>query len=169
MSCRTAPRQAPSGVRSERVRITVKSIAACAVVAVLGVAADAVSKEWATSRLSGGRSITVPGGWLRLQLVINHGASFGLGAGDEPLLAAAAFAGVILLGAWAVRAVGWGGGGAGTRRRGQRLGPYRGTGALTRLRPEGQTGLTACMCSTVPALRRSVSTIWNPAARIRGS
>jgi hypothetical protein len=73
-------------------------------VAVLGVAADAASKGSALSRLSGGRDITMAGGLIRLQLVINHGASFGLGAGYEPLLAAAAFAGMILLGAWAVRA-----------------------------------------------------------------
>ena len=76
-------------------------------IVVLGVAADAASKGWALSRLSGGRDITVAGGLVRLQLVINHGASFGLGAGYEPLLAAAAVAGVILLGAWAVRAASW--------------------------------------------------------------
>jgi signal peptidase II len=76
----------------------------CAAVALLGVAADAASKAWALSRLSGGRDITVAGGLARLQLVINHGAAFGLGAGYEPLLAAAAFAGVILLGTWAIRA-----------------------------------------------------------------
>lgn len=72
-------------------------------VALLGVAADAASKAWALSRLSDGRDITVAGGLIRLQLVINHGASFGLGAGSEPLLAAVAFAGMILLGTWAVR------------------------------------------------------------------
>jgi signal peptidase II len=48
----------------------------------------------------------VAGSLIRLQLVINHGASFGLGAGYEPLLAVAAFAGMILLGMWAVRATG---------------------------------------------------------------
>ncbi len=77
-----------------------------AVVAAVAVAADAASKAWALSRLSGGREITVPGGSLRLRLVINHGAAFGLGAGYEPLLAAVAFAGMIALGAWAVRASG---------------------------------------------------------------
>jgi signal peptidase II len=71
---------------------------------VLGAAADAASKAWAISRLSGGKDITMAGGLIRLQLVINHGASFGLGAGYEPLLAAVAFIGVILLGTWAVRA-----------------------------------------------------------------
>jgi signal peptidase II len=71
---------------------------------VLGVAADAATKAWALSRLSDGRVITLPGGLLRLQLVINHGASLGLGAGAEPLLAVVAFAGMILLGIWAVRA-----------------------------------------------------------------
>lgn len=72
--------------------------------AVLGVAADAASKAWALSRLAGGRDIVLAGGLVRLQLVINHGASFGLGAGYEPLLAVVAFAGMIALGIWAVRA-----------------------------------------------------------------
>jgi signal peptidase II len=76
------------------------------VIAVLGVAADAATKAWAVSRLSGGRDIDVPGGVLRLQLVLNHGASFGLGSGTEPLLAAAGFVAVILLGTWAVRTSG---------------------------------------------------------------
>jgi signal peptidase II len=75
-----------------------------ATVAVLAVAADAATKAWALSRLSGGRHITIAAGLLRLQLVINHGASFGLGAGFEPLLAAVALVGLILLGAWALRA-----------------------------------------------------------------
>jgi signal peptidase II len=104
VACRTNPRQAPPGFRVKRVRITVKPGVWCAVVAVLAVAADAASKRWALSRLSGGRDITVAGGRVRLQLVINHGASFGLGAGYEPILAAVAFAGMILLGAWAIRA-----------------------------------------------------------------
>jgi signal peptidase II len=77
-----------------------------AAAAVLGVAADAASKAWALSRLSGGRDITTAGGLVRLQLVINHGAAFGLGARYEPLLATAAFAGILLFGAWAVRAAG---------------------------------------------------------------
>jgi signal peptidase II len=76
----------------------------CAAIAVLGVAADAASKAWALSRLSRGRDISMAGGLIRLQLVINHGASFGLGAGYEPLLSAVAFVGMILLGIWAVRA-----------------------------------------------------------------
>jgi len=76
------------------------------VVALLAVAADAATKAWALSRLSGGRDISIAGGVLRLHLVINHGATFGLGAGYEPLLAAVAFAGFILLGIWALRATG---------------------------------------------------------------
>jgi signal peptidase II len=83
----------------------VRPVLASAAVLVLGVVADAGTKAWAVSRLSGGRDITVAAG-LRLQLVINHGASFGLGAGDEPLLAVVALAGLILLATWAVRAAG---------------------------------------------------------------
>ena len=72
--------------------------------AVLALAADAVSKAWALSALRNGHRVTVAGGLLRLQLVINHGAAFGVGAGYEPLLAAVALAGVVLLGLWAARA-----------------------------------------------------------------
>jgi signal peptidase II len=92
------------GPRTGSGRIAWKPALWCAVIAVLAVAADVASKAWALSRLSGGRDITVTGGLVRLQLAINHGASFGLGARYEPLLAAVAFIGMILLGAWAVRA-----------------------------------------------------------------
>jgi signal peptidase II len=85
-------------------RVPARPVFWCAVVAVLGVAADVASKAWALSRLSHGRDITLPGGLIRLQLVINHGAAFGLGASYEPILTAAAFVGVVLLATWAVRA-----------------------------------------------------------------
>ena len=68
--------------------------------------ADVASKQWALSRLSAGRVIILAGGLIRLQLVTNHGAAFGLGAGYEPLLAGVAVAGMVLLVAWAVRATG---------------------------------------------------------------
>jgi signal peptidase II len=58
------------------------------------------------SRLSSGRNLTIAGGLVRLQLVINHGAAFGLAARYEPILVAVAFAGVVLFGTWAVRASG---------------------------------------------------------------
>ena len=104
MACRAAPRRAAPGSRAAGARIAAKPALWCAVVAALAVAADVASKAWALSRLSDGRDITVAGGLVRLQLVINHGAAFGLGASYEPFLAAVAFAGVILLGTWALRA-----------------------------------------------------------------
>jgi signal peptidase II len=73
-------------------------------IAVIGLAADAASKAWADSALRNGHQVTIAGGLLRLRLVINHGATFGAGAGYEPLLAVVALAGVVLLGLWAVRA-----------------------------------------------------------------
>jgi signal peptidase II len=88
------------------VRTLAKPPLSCAVLAVLAFAADALSKAWALSRLSDGRDIATSGGLIRLQLVINHGAAFGLGASYEPVLAAVAFAAMLLLGAWAVRATG---------------------------------------------------------------
>ena len=86
--------------------MTARPVLWCVVVAALGVGADAATKAWALSRLSDGRDITLPGGLIRLQLVINHGAAFGLAASREPILSAIAVIGVILLGAWAVRATG---------------------------------------------------------------
>lgn len=106
MVCRAGPRQGAPAPRVAGARMAVKRALLCAVVAVLAVAADAATKAWALSRLSGGRHVTTAGGLIRLRLVINHGAAFGLGAGYEPLLSVVAVAGVILLGTWAVRAAG---------------------------------------------------------------
>jgi signal peptidase II len=73
------------------------------VIVVLGAAADLATKSWAVSRLSGGHDVTLAGGLLRLQLVINHGASFGLGARYEPALTVLTLVIVVLLWLWAVR------------------------------------------------------------------
>jgi signal peptidase II len=73
-------------------------------VALLSLAADASTKAWALSALLDGHRITLAGGLVRLQLVANHGAAFGIGAGYEPLIVAVSFAGVILLGLWALAA-----------------------------------------------------------------
>jgi signal peptidase II len=85
-------------------RIATKPALWCAGVAALAVTADVATKAWALARLSDGRVITLVGGSIRLQLVINHGAAFGLGARYESLLAVVAFASAILLGTWAMRA-----------------------------------------------------------------
>jgi signal peptidase II len=70
-------------------------------VALLSLAADAASKAWASAALRDGHRITLAGGWARLQLVVNHGAAFGLGAPYEPLIVAVSVAGVVLLALWA--------------------------------------------------------------------
>jgi signal peptidase II len=70
-------------------------------VAVLSLAADAATKAWALSALRHGHRITLPGGLVRLQLVTNHGAAFGIAAGYEPIIVAVSFAGFVLLGLWA--------------------------------------------------------------------
>ena len=80
--------------------------AATAVIATLALATDVATKAWAAGSLSGGRVVSVPGGVLSLRLVVNHGASFGLGAGAEPLVAVITVAGTALLATWAVRAGG---------------------------------------------------------------
>ena len=84
--------------------VTSRSALSVAVIVVAGAAADLATKAWAQSRLSGGRDITLGGGLLRLQLAINHGAAFGLGAGLEPLLTVLSLVIVALLAWWAVRA-----------------------------------------------------------------
>jgi signal peptidase II len=78
----------------------------CAGIALAGFAADAAGKTWALAALRDGHRITVAGGLVRLQLVINHGAAFGVAAGFGPILAAASLTGVVLLGLWANRASG---------------------------------------------------------------
>jgi signal peptidase II len=70
-------------------------------VALVALAADAATKAWALSALRAGRQIGVAGGLIRLQLVANHGAAFGVGAGYEPLVAVVSAAGIVLLGFWA--------------------------------------------------------------------
>lgn len=72
----------------------------------LSLAADAATKAWALHALRDGHRITVPGGLLRLQLVTNHGAAFGLGASFEPLVAVISVALIVLLVIWARRATG---------------------------------------------------------------
>jgi signal peptidase II len=76
----------------------------CVGIAAAALGADVATKAWAAARLSRGRVITSPGHLIRLQLVVNHGASLGLGSRYEPLIAAVTVAGVILLAAWAARA-----------------------------------------------------------------
>ena len=99
---RTAAGSRVAGVR----RLAGRPALQCAGVAVLAVAADVATKAWALSALRAGHRITTAGGLVRLQLVINHGAAFGLAAGYEPLLTVAAIVGTVLLGTWAARAAG---------------------------------------------------------------
>jgi signal peptidase II len=73
-------------------------------VALLSLAADAATKAWALSALRDGHRITLAGDLVRFQLVANHGAAFGIGASDEPLIVAVSLAGVVLLGLWALYA-----------------------------------------------------------------
>jgi lipoprotein signal peptidase len=96
-----------------------RSVLPVAVIVVAGAAADLGTKAWAQSRLSGGRDITLGGGLLRLQLVINHGAAFGLGAGLEPLLATLSLVIVVLVGGPGRLAYPAGGGRPGRGRRGR--------------------------------------------------
>jgi signal peptidase II len=81
-------------------------VLACLGVALLSLAADAATKAWARSALRGGHQVTAAGGLVRLRLVANHGAAFGLGAGYEPLIVVVSIAGVIVLGSWAWHASG---------------------------------------------------------------
>ncbi|MGH3189725.1 MAG: signal peptidase II [Streptosporangiaceae bacterium] len=86
--------------------MTYRAGALAAGAGLLGLAADAATKAWALSVLRDGHRITVPGDLLRLQLVTNHGAAFGLGAAYEPLVAVISAALVALLVIWAWRATG---------------------------------------------------------------
>lgn len=73
------------------------------VVTAATLALDLASMVWARANLSPAEIGTSPGP-LRLSLVENRGASFGLGAGHPGLVAATAAAGLVVLGVWLVRA-----------------------------------------------------------------
>jgi signal peptidase II len=79
-------------------------VAGWAGVALVALVADAATKAWALSALRDGHQITVSGGIVRLQLVANHGAAFGLGSGYEPVVAVVSLALIIALAVWAARA-----------------------------------------------------------------
>src|ERR1700722_15650230 len=101
--CR-ARQSTPGGTARAR-RAGVAWAAACwAGVAVFALAADAATKAWALSALRAGHRIGVPGGIVRLQLVSNHGAAFGIGSGYESGVAVVSLALIIALGVWAARA-----------------------------------------------------------------
>src|ERR1700692_4141674 len=80
------------------------AVAGWASVAGFALGTDAATKAWALSALRGGHQITVTGGVVRLQLVANHGAAFGIGAGYESVVAIVSLALIIALGVWAARA-----------------------------------------------------------------
>ena len=104
--------------------VNLRTVGPVAVIVVAGATADLATKAWAQSRLSAGRDITLGGGLLRLQLRINHGAAFGLGAALEPLLTIMSLVIVVLVGWWAVRA------GSRTQRVGAALAAAGGAGNL---------------------------------------
>ena len=74
--------------------------------ALLAFAADAATKAWAQSALRGGHRVAFAGGLVRLQLVVNHGASFGIAARYEPLITVTSIAAVLALGLWAAKSSG---------------------------------------------------------------
>jgi signal peptidase II len=101
--CR-AEQSTPGGtVRSRRAGVAWR-VCLWAGVAVFGLVTDVVTKTWALSALRDGHQIALPGGIVRLQLVANHGAAFGIGAGHESVVAVVSLALIIALGVWAARA-----------------------------------------------------------------
>ena len=99
------PEQSTPGAAVSGRRAGVTWSAACwAGVGLFALVTDAVTKAWALSALRDGHQIAVPGGIVRLQLVANHGAALGIGAGDESVVAIVSLALIIALGVWAARA-----------------------------------------------------------------
>jgi signal peptidase II len=80
-----------------------------AIIAIVVVAADQLTKWWAEANLSDGQIIPVIPGFLRFELVYNPGAAFGLGEGFTWVLAILAV--VVAVGvawyAWRVRSGWW--------------------------------------------------------------
>jgi signal peptidase II len=93
----------PAEGESRKLRVVVFGLAALVLVL------DQVSKLWAVSALSGGRSISVIGDLLELRLLYNPGAAFSLGTGFTWVftIVAAVFVVAIAIVAWRVRSPGW--------------------------------------------------------------
>jgi signal peptidase II len=97
--------QSTPGATARARRAGVAWSAACwATIALFALVTDAATKNWALSALRHGHQITAPGGIVRLQLVANRGAAFGIGSGHETVVAVVSLALIIALGVWAVRA-----------------------------------------------------------------
>jgi signal peptidase II len=99
-----AEQSTPGGTARARPAGVAWSTARWAGVALVALASDAATKAWALSALGRGHQIGVPGGIVRLQLVANHGAAFGIGSGHETVVAVLSLALIVALGVWAARA-----------------------------------------------------------------
>lgn len=79
------------------------------VLALVIVAVDQLTKQWAIANLSDGQVIPVIGDWIRFVLVYNPGAAFGLGTGYTWILALVAVAAAVAVGwyAWKVKSLAW--------------------------------------------------------------
>lgn len=71
--------------------------------AVLILVLDGVTKQWAAHALAAGHVRQLFGGALTLQLVINHGAAFGLGSAHPAVVTALASVALIALVGWTAR------------------------------------------------------------------
>jgi signal peptidase II len=103
-SVRRSERSTPGATATGRRAGVAWSTAWWAGVALFGLVTDAATKAWALSALRRGHQIAAPGGIVRLRLVANHGAAFGIGAGYESIVAVVSLALIIALGVWAARA-----------------------------------------------------------------
>jgi signal peptidase II len=101
--CRSEQPTPGAAATGPRAGVT-RSAACWAGVGLFGLVTDAATKAWALSALRDGHQIAVPGGVVRLQLVANHGAAFGVGAGYESVVAVVSLVLIIALGFWAARA-----------------------------------------------------------------
>lgn len=87
------------GSRRSRLRLLVWS----AIPAMIILAIDAATKHWAVNALSAGQRHHLLGGTVTLQLVINHGAAFGIGSAHPALATLAAIAGLVAVLVWTLR------------------------------------------------------------------
>jgi signal peptidase II len=99
-----AEQSTPGGTARARPAGAAASTARWAGVALFALVSDAATKAWALSALGRGHQIGVPGGIVRLQLVANHGAAFGIGSGYETVVAVLSLVLIVALGVWAARA-----------------------------------------------------------------
>jgi signal peptidase II len=98
----TPPESGTAGSRTSPARLL-----ATLVLAAVIIGADQGTKQLALSRLSDGRTVTLPTGFIHLHLLVNPGAAFSFATGETWVITVCASAAVLAIPWFAARAQSW--------------------------------------------------------------